>query len=341
MSGNVFQPLNPARPFTGTAYLGIPTHAEFRQHLCEGLARWGTHYGGSRHSNAAPTIYGEAENQLAAQVGAASALLFSSGTLAGQILLKILETEAEIHLAPGAHPALWAREGPSSSSFSEWTIEMRALCTSPGPPVALLGNSVDPLGVHIFDFSFLSKIQIRRKVILVVDDSHGFYLLGENGKGVFPDIASIQGIEAVVLSSLGKAAGIPAGVVLGPAYWTEMLRESAFFGGASPAPPAYLYAFTQSTALYQARREYLKNLLHSFTAALPPASGLHFIPGFPVFRIQQNAIADALRKAGIEFASFSYPTPMDPPISRIVVNAGHHKEDLEAVLAVIRDCQSI
>lgn len=341
MSENDFQPSSPTKPFTGTAYLGIPTHAEFRQHLCEGLARWGTHYGGSRRSNAAPGIYSEAENQLAAHVGAASALLFSSGTLAGQILTKVLETEAEIHLAPGAHPALWAREGPSCPSFSEWTIKMMALCASPGPPVALLGNSVDPLGVQIFDFSFLSEIQIRRKVILVVDDSHGFYLLGVKGKGAFPYIASIPGIEAIVLSSLGKAASIPAGVVLGPAYWIEMLRESAFFGGASPAPPAYLYAFTQSTALYQARREYLQNLLSGFTAALPSASGLHFIPGFPVFRIQQNTIADALQKAGIEFASFSYPTPMDPPISRIVVSAAHHKEDLEAVLAVIRNCQSV
>lgn len=318
--------------FSGTAYLGIPHLPEFREYLLDGIQRWGTHYGGSRLSNAAPGIYQEAENFLAGMVGAPSSLLFSSGTLAGQILLKAITEEAGLFLAPGVHPALWQDTGPQATHFIEWADFVVGLCTTSGPPVALLANSVDPIGVRTFDFSFLSHIPIRRRVILVVDDSHGFFLMGKNGKGIYPSIAPLSGIEVLVISSLGKAASIPAGIVLGPENWIEKIKKAPFFGGASPAPPAYVHALLAAETLYERQRTRLKALLDYFILHLPPSPTLHFMPGFPVFRIEDPIKVQALQAAGIEFSAFSYPTPSDPTVSRIVVNAAHTKEGLDAVL---------
>lgn len=318
--------------FSGTAYLGIPHLPEFREYLLDGIQRWGTHYGGSRLSNAAPGIYAKAEDFLACMVGAPSSLLLSSGTLAGQILLKALTEEATLFLAPGVHPALWQDKGPQTTDFDEWAAFVAGLCASTGPPIALLANSVDPIGVRIFDFSFLSHISIRRRVILIVDDSHGFFLMGKNGEGIYPSVASLPGIEVLVISSLGKAASIPAGIVLGPENWIEKIKKAPFFGGASPAPPAYIDALLAAETIYERQRARLKALLDYFILHLPSSSALHFMPGFPVFRLEDPAKVKALQAAGIEFSAFSYPTPSDPTVSRIVVNAAHTKEGLDTVL---------
>ncbi len=322
-------------PFSGTAYLGIPHLPEFRSYLLEGIQQWGTHYGGSRLSNAAPRIYAEAEDTLAGKVGAPAALLFSSGTLAGQILLKVLTTEAGLSLAPGVHPALWQDKGPQTIHFDQWVDSMAGLCASPGPPIALLANSVDPIGVRIFDFSFLSRITIRRRVILVVDDSHGFFLMGKNGEGAYPAIAALPGIEPLVISSLGKAASIPAGIVFGSKEWIDKIKKAPFFGGASPAPPAYIHALLAAGAIYETQRTRLNALLDYFIRHLPASPALHFMPGFPVFRIEDPAKVKALQTAGIEFSAFSYPTPADPIVSRIVINAGHTEQSLDAVIKVL------
>ena len=328
---------NPPSPmqlpsFSGTAYLGIPHLPEFRAYLMEGIQRWGTHYGGSRLSNTAPSIYTDAEDFLAGMVGAPSSLLLSSGTLAGQIVLKVISKEARLSLAPGVHPALWPDEGPQGLHFDQWTDSMASLCASPGTPIALLANSIDPIGVRTFDFSFLSHIPIRRRVILVVDDSHGFFLMGKHGKGVYPSLAALAGIEILVISSLGKAASIPAGVVLGPQDWIEKIKKAPFFGGASPAPPAYIYALLAAGTIYETQRTRLNALLNYFIRHLPESPALHFMPGFPVFRIEDPVKVKALQTAGIEFSAFSYPTPADPIVSRIVINAGHTEQALDAVI---------
>ena len=319
-------------PFSGTAYLGIPFLPEFQALIWEGIRIYGGHYGGSRRSDLAPRVYEEAENHLAAFTGSEAALTLSSGTLAGQLLVKVLRQEAQLELAPGVHPALWVDQGPVSRSWEAWAERVAAMSQEPGPPLALLCNSVDPLGVFPYDLSFLAALNPRRRVVLVVDDSHGFLLLGPDGRGAYPSIASLPGIESLVVSSLGKAGGIPAGALFGPAFWIEQIRESPFFGGASPAPPAYLHAFLKAEEIYEAQRQQLKANLDFFIQRLPYPGRFRFFPGFPAFLCLDPEIPSLLEGREIRISSLSYPTPQDPLTHRIVITSLHTKEDLEEVL---------
>ncbi len=322
-------------PFSGTAYLGIPYLADFQALIWEGIRLFGGHYGGSRRSNLAPSIFEEVENGLAAFAGSESAIVLSSGTLAGQMLLKVLKKETRLELAPGVHPALWADQGPDSGTWEEWTDRVTAMAREPGPPLALLCNSVDPLGVFPFDFSFLAGLRPQRRIVLAVDDSHGFLLLGPNGRGCYPSIASLPGIEPLVISSLGKAGGIPAGVIFGSAYWIDQIRESPFYGGASPAPPAYLYAFLKAEEIYEVQRQQLNDNLRFFVQGLPHPSRFRFFPGFPVFRCLDPNLPSLLEQRQIQISSLSYPTPQDPLTHRIVITSLHTKGDLEGLLDAI------
>ncbi|MBV6429149.1 MAG: 2-amino-3-ketobutyrate coenzyme A ligase [Haliscomenobacter sp.] len=322
-------------PFSGTAYLGIPFLPEFQALIWEGIGLYGGHYGGSRRSSLAPPVYEEAEARLAAFAGSEEAIILSSGTLAGQLLIKVLRQETQLELAPGVHPALWADHGAVSNSWEAWAERVVAMSREPGPPLALLCNSVDPLGVFPYDLSFLAALQPRRRVVLVVDDSHGFLLLGPKGRGAYPLIATLPGIEALVVSSLGKAGGIPAGAVLGPEYWIEQIRKSPFFGGASPAPPAYLHAFLKAGEIYQAQRQQLNANLDFFIQRLPHPGQFRFFPGFPAFRCLDPDLPSRLENRQIRISSLSYPTPSDPLTHRIVITSLHTKEDLEQVLEAV------
>lgn len=317
--------------FSGTAYLGMSHHSGFRELVLEGLSKYGTHFGGSRRSNVHITLFDEVEHLLAQQTGFERALLFSSGSLAGQVLLKIVHAEAEIVLAPGVHPALWEAQGPATSlSWKTWSEEITARITSEGPTLAILTNSLDPLQVQLMDFRFLEKVIPQRRVLLVVDDSHGFGVFGKNGAGLLPDFRSFNQLEVLGIASLGKAGGIPAGAVFGSHRWLEKIWQSPFMGGASPTSPAFLFAYLHGTALYETQRSILREHIRYFQSSLKDRlRHFNYIPDFPAFFSSEPDLAAHLESYEVFISSFRYPTPQDPLYNRLVLSSLHQIDDID------------
>ncbi|NJK82564.1 MAG: aminotransferase class I/II-fold pyridoxal phosphate-dependent enzyme [Saprospiraceae bacterium] len=133
-------------------------------------------------------------------------------------------------------------------------------------------------------------------------------------------------MNVLVVASLGKALGIPGGVILGSAQHLNQIKHNAFFGGASPASPAYLYAFLQSQALYATQRAHLLNLIDWFQTNCP-----HFrtLPHYPVFNTPHHVLLAYLQEREILLSSFPYPTPASERITRVVLNAAHRLEDVK------------
>jgi 7-keto-8-aminopelargonate synthetase-like enzyme len=322
--------------FSGAAYLGMAQHPVFQEYLREGLAAYGAHFGGSRKSNIQLAIFEEVEEYLARCTGMESALVFSSGTLAGQVLLKALSGEAILSAAPGVHPALWGEGAvPGNGDWGSWAEQAAEACQQSGPPLALLSNALDPLSVREYDFSFLRDIQPRRRVLLIVDDSHGFGLRGIEGAGIFPSLSTLTHVECLGISSLGKACGIPAGAVFGPRHWIQRIWDGPFFGGASPAPAPYLHAFLRAGDLYALQRQTLREQVQHFLHHLPQAVHLRHIPDFPVFFSADEALSPRLEAKGIVLSSFRYPSAEDPVFTRIVINSLHTRADLEKLLEAL------
>ena len=311
-------------------------HPAFQELLREGLAAYGAHFGGSRKSNIQLAIFEEVEAYLAHLSGMESALVFSSGTLAGQVLLKALPEEVALSAAPGVHPALWGEGAvPGRERWEQWAEQAAEACQQPGPPLALLSNALDPLAVRAYDFSFLQNIQPRRRVLLIVDDSHGFGLRGPGGAGIFPSLSTLTHIECLGISSLGKACGIPAGAVFGPRPWIKRIWDGPFFGGASPAPAPYLHAFLRAGDLYAAQRQRLWEQVRYFLHRLPPQLPLRYLPDFPVFFSADETLSPSLEARGIILSSFRYPSAEDPVFTRIIINSLHTEADLEELLGAL------
>jgi len=318
--------------FSGTGYLGAAWNPDLQALVQEGMQRFGLHFGGSRLSNIQIQIFEETEAFLAQYAGAEQALLLSSGTLAGQLLMKVLAEHGEVFPAPGAHPAIWAGMGPSFKKWDDWVQKVQELAQIPGVPLILAANSVDPLYVRCFDFSWLKNLKLQRELLLVIDDSHGFGILGKNGRGIFAKIDLPEGADLIVLSSLGKALGIPAGVILGSANWRNRLVRNPYFGGASPPPPAFLWALLKGQTIYEKCRQKLQLNLRQFVQYLPTGADFHFFPEYPVFYSANSGLAAFLAERKILISSFPYPTPQDELVTRIVLSSLHTDGDIQILI---------
>ncbi|HYH55115.1 MAG TPA: aminotransferase class I/II-fold pyridoxal phosphate-dependent enzyme, partial [Anseongella sp.] len=295
--------------FGGTNYLGMHVDKTFRSFMQEGLEKYGSAYGSSRASNMQLAVYGEAEEQLAGWLGTEACTLMSSGFLAGQLVARTFEAAGwRLHHAPGSHPALAAGlAGAPEGTWEEWSEGLlREIAPAPGKHL-ILADSIDPLRSRKYDFSFLEKLPSRKKLTLAVDDSHGLGVLGKKGEGAVETLPRRKNIELLILGSLGKGLGIPAGAVWARAALTKVLRQSPLFTGASPPAPACLYAFLKAGRLYRDARERLGENIARFEVLIAGCRAVKHTPGLPVFFLEDESAAARLLEQGIFLSSFAYP----------------------------------
>ncbi|MCF0059395.1 aminotransferase class I/II-fold pyridoxal phosphate-dependent enzyme [Dyadobacter sp. CY356] len=339
--------------FSGTDYLGMGHHKGFLTYLKEGNSIYGTHFGSSRNNSLRLEIYEETETALAKFSGAPAALTTSSGMWAGQLLMKELPgiiasdlqhtnshtSNIRYYYAPRVHPALWAAEfSPETSGWEDWANNtIQTIQESHSDCIHIIcSDSIGSPFVERFDFSVFNKLPFHRRIYLIVDDSHGLGVLGENGGGILRTLSSIQQVKLIVSSSLNKALGIPGGVILGDFDSITSIRKSPFFSGASPSPPAYMYALNkllESNTYPIVHQQLLDNM--AYISEKLTETGLFVSTStYPVFCSMNSKLFDFLEENGIMASCFSYPQPTDPPITRIVISAIHQKEDLDRLAEV-------
>ena len=318
--------------FGGTSYLGLLVNEGYQLLVKEGIDRYGLNNGTSRSNNVQLGIYDEAESVLASRFGFADAALFSSGYLAAQATIHTFAHDGEVYYAPGAHPALWISGNPVvlADDFQDWLHKVvLAINSSTKSNFVLIANAIDNLKPELYDFSYLSNIDSSKKVLLLIDDSHGLGIAKKNApSSELGGIINMDNIEIVVIASLAKGLGTDAGVVLGTNSLVTRVRQSAIFRGASPSSPAFIYALIKSEAIYQQAFTKLHDNINFFTQNLPPQSGLVFAPLFPVFTSNDTQLYAYLCKNNLLISSFPYPLPTSRLLNRVVISALHTQQDI-------------
>ena len=318
--------------FGGTAYLGIPQHKEFHRLYLEGLTQFGLNNGTSRNNNVQLSIYDEAEQFAATYFGASACLITSSGYTAAQLTVKHLSTLGEVRYAPATHPALWLNEAPKTSgSFNEWA---RALVTeinqSKVENWVIISNSLNNLYPEVYDFSFVEEINEEKKIILIVDDSHGIGILN-----TFSTLPIKNNMEIVMVASMAKALGVDAGLVLGSQNIISLLKQTHEFLGASPPSAAGLFAFKNASLIYEEERRKLKDLTKRLIVALKGDSKWAFTPNFPVFLTTSVSAEEKLMTQRILISSFAYPDKNGSLINRLVLSSWHTLADIEELILAL------
>jgi len=317
--------------FSGTSYLGMGNLPEFEEQIIKGIRKYGASHGSSRGSNLQLQVYEDFENFFSEQAGADRGLLFSSGFMAGSAAVKVLKATSDLIIAaPDAHPAIFPNDQTSQSkmSFEEWIQYCQSLAhVYNGKRITFLSNAVDPLKLQIHSFDWLNNLPTDNTYTLLIDDSHAFGLLGKGLFGTYAKWSQLP-IRIITCGSLGKALGIPGGVVLGDKEFIGQLEHETMFRSASPPAPAFYDAFLNSQPLYDQQKSKLAANVQLFKNLTQQIGYLNSCEDYPVFAFEDDTLVEKLVQAGIIVSSFPYPELTDPSVNRIVLSAYHRDSDL-------------
>lgn len=326
---------------SGTAYLGMGHHAGFQEFIKQGISQYGSNFGSSRNNNLRLSIYESAEAALAHFVGAPAALTVSSGMLVGQLLMqwvrhRLQYESVQYFFAPGVHPALWNEHYEASAQApSEWFAGLpNAIDESRASTCVIATDSVGSPQVSRIDFEWIAHLPPNRKVLVLIDDSHGIGVLGAGGRGIYAQATSLLRSplhQVVVVASLNKALGIPAGAVLSDVPTIESLRLLPMFAGSSPMSPGFAYALQRACEedLYGIQHNLLLEKIHYFERRIAALHLFDFVENYPAYCSRHSGLHQFLRQHRILTASFAYPTPADKPVTRLVVSTLHKLDDLD------------
>ncbi|MBG49643.1 MAG: 8-amino-7-oxononanoate synthase [Pseudozobellia sp.] len=320
--------------FGGTGYLGLQTNEEFQNLFIDNLKKYGTNYGASRKSNIQIDVFDKAEKLLSNIVGCERSLTLSSGYLAGQLMSQTFNNKYhQLFYAPNTHAALYQSKIRPYTTFTALNIAVREHLSTRNIkeiPVVFL-DAIDFSGCNYPKFEALQTLPLD-EVILVVDDSHGIGIVGQEGGGVYRSLLKLKPRELIVCCSLGKGYAIQGGAIFGNRQRLDALEKTAFFGGASPATPASIGTFIEAQDLYGVQRKLLKENIDYFLLLLKHKKKFHYMADHPAFTFSDVQLTEYLEAHKIIVTSFPYPDEDAQLMSRIVLSAAHKKEDIGHLL---------
>jgi 7-keto-8-aminopelargonate synthetase-like enzyme len=248
--------------FGGTGYLGLASRPEVIEAGCEAMRRYGVHSATTRARIGTNPPVRDTERNAAAYFGTEAAFYFGSGYVANHIMLAALcEGLDALLIDEGAHYCLL--EAARASGLPVLPFHHR----DPADLARHLGNhrrvlvtadAVCPsTGETAPVLDYLEVLRSRSRAVLLLDDAHGFGILGPNGRGLLDELdlwdgvnraPDAEGIQLYVCGTLAKALGGFGGIIPGTADFIARVRTSShYFDGASA--PASAVAGASAKAL--------------------------------------------------------------------------------------------
>ncbi|MDQ0570463.1 8-amino-7-oxononanoate synthase [Variovorax paradoxus] len=341
--------------FSSNDYLGLAAHPALAAALAEGAARYGTGSGGSHlilgHSRAHAELEERLAGWMAPFVPEARSLFFCTGYMANLAVLSALggaeavifsESLNHASLIDGARLAKARVERYPHCDVAALDAQLAA-CDA--PVKLIVSDAVFSMDGNIAPVGELLALAERHDAWLVLDDAHGFGVLGDTGRGVLQAMA-LRSERLVLVGTLGKAAGVSGAFVAAHRtvvdYLVQRARPYIF---TTAAPPAIAHALLASLALIEgeegdARRAQLKmriaQLRRGLKAILPP-DGSAWLPDSPT-AIQPLIVGDNARAMqtmaqldvhGLRVGAIRPPTvPAGTARLRITLSASHSEADV-------------
>ncbi|MCM5662789.1 aminotransferase class I/II-fold pyridoxal phosphate-dependent enzyme [Galbibacter mesophilus] len=319
--------------FGGTAYLGLQTLSDFQQIFIENIQKYGTNYGASRKSNIQFSIFEEVESYLAKKIGSESCCTLSSGYLASQLVSHYFSSEEYQKLiVPHTHSSLFTKNETACIDYHHFLKVFQQ--SEKDKKKVIFFDSVDFTENTYPSYPFLKNLDLT-ETILVVDDSHGFGVLGKTGEGVYKLLKQFNAKEIVVCGSLGKGFGVQAGAIFGTQTRIASIQKTDTYGGASPALPAAVSTLKDASSIYEERLKKLRENQDLFYNNLKKKELFVQLSDHPTFTFFNERLTEHLLANNILITSFRYPTENDELMSRIVLSAHHTKEDIEKLVTAL------
>ncbi|UVW28708.1 8-amino-7-oxononanoate synthase [Massilia sp. H6] len=243
--------------FCSNDYLGLAAHPVVIEALREGASRYGAGSGASHlvsgHSRAHALLEGRLADWLTPHIENARALYLCTGYMANLAILTALGADADSMIFSEAlnHASLidgarLAKAGVTVYPHGDVAALEQQLQQSTAGTKIVVTDSVFSMDGDLAPLPALLALCERHGAWLVVDDAHGFGVLGQNGRGALEHFG-LRSPNLVYMGTLGKAAGVGGAFIAAHASVIELLvQRSRPYIYTTAAPPALAHALQAS-----------------------------------------------------------------------------------------------
>jgi 8-amino-7-oxononanoate synthase len=340
--------------FASNDYLGLAAHPDIARALADGALAWGAGSGASHLVSGHLGPHAELETRLAAFTGFARCLTFSTGYLANLAVTPTLAARRDdaifadrLNHASLIDAAQCSHAKHHRYPHGDMAALERLLAASRAKTKVIVSDAVFSMDGDLAPLAELFALAERFDAWLVIDDAHGFGVLGPQGRGSLAQVGLPAHPRVLLMGTLGKAAGVGGAFVAGSELAIEYLMQKArSYIFTTAQPPAIAAALLKSLELIAAsddRRAHLQSLIRQLQAdcadlpwRLPP-SQTAIQPLIVGDNEKALALSQALWRRGLWVAAIRPPTvPAGTARLRISLSAAHRHEDVAALTSALR-----
>ncbi|GAC1410502.1 MAG: 8-amino-7-oxononanoate synthase [Burkholderiaceae bacterium] len=343
--------------FCSNDYLGLAAHPRVIAALQEGADRYGAGSGASHlisgHSRAHVLLEQRLGEFIRPHLAEARALTFSTGYMANLAVLSALGgPQAELFSEAVNHASLIDGARLSRSTVrvyphSDTGVLEKLLQASAAQTKLVVTDNVFSMDGDLAPLPELLGLCERYGAWLVIDDAHGFGVLGRHGRGALEHF-DLQSPQLIYMGTLGKAAGVAGAFVAAHETVIDFLIQRARpYIYTTAAPPALAHTLLTSMDIIQGaeghhRRAHLRMLVERFGAILKLSHWQHPRSITPIQPLiigsneQALAAAAALDARGLWVPAIRPPTvAIGKARLRVTFSASHTLDDLARLVTVV------
>jgi len=341
--------------FCSNDYLGLASHPRLIEAARQGAARYGVGAGASHLILGHSMAHHDLEKRLAAFAGFPRALLFSTGYLANiGAVTALVGREDAVFADRLNHASLNDAVLLSRAAFKRYphldlaSLE-RLLAGSTARRRLIVTDAVFSMDGDIAPVPELVALAERYDAWLLLDDAHGFGVLGAEGRGTLAHF-NVNSPRVIYMATLGKAAGVSGAFIAGEAEVVETLVQRArAYVYTTATPPLLAHALLESLELVRReewRRDRLRELVRHLKARLQvrrwrlEPSDTAIQPLIIGANAEAVAVAEALARGGLLVPAIRPPTvPAGTARLRISLSAAHVPDEVERLAAALNALQ--
>ena len=335
--------------FCSNDYLGLANHPDIKQALKKGLDHYGTGSGAAHLISGHSRAHHSLEEEIADFSGYPRALLFSTGYMANMGVAQALCSQGDAIFEDRLnHASLLDGARVSGARLQRYahldaTDLDNKLKLSKKAEKMVMTDSVFSMDGHTAPVAELSDICQHHDAWLMLDDAHGFGVLGQYGKGSLEYLDVATDRVPIYMATLGKAAGTAGAFIAGSDDLIEhLIQHARSYVYTTAMPPALAEATRASLKIIQAdgwRREQLQDRIKRFRSGAQQL-GLELMDSNTAIQPivigdsqQAVSISENLLNKNILITAIRPPTVPDGSARlRITLSATHTEQQIDQLL---------
>jgi 8-amino-7-oxononanoate synthase len=352
--------------FCSNDYLGLAGHPALKAAVHAAVDTYGVGAGSSPMVSGYSAANAALESELAAFVQLPKALYFYAGYATNASIVPALVGAGDAIFSDALnHACLIDGSRLSKAAIHRFDHADLAgldaqLAAEPARRKLIISDAVFSMDGDVADIPALLALADRHDALLLLDDAHGFGLLGPQGRGALA-AAGLTGGQAsgrvLYMATLGKALGVAGAFVAGPERLVEwLLQKTRSYTYATAAPALLAEALRAAlrvvgSAEGDERRAHLDSLIARLRDGLSP--GANAAVDAAGWRLMESATAiqplvigdnaSSLRvMAGLQDGGLWVPAIRPPTVPagtarlRIALSAAHRADEVDTLVRALR-----